>query len=49
MNALDHKETVPEHLGGKHTTQFDHEAFLGKSESDRFDQLTPQEARRRLS
>lgn len=31
-----------------HNTQYDHEAFLGKDEADRFDQLPPAEARRRL-
>ena len=40
---------MAEHLTGEHGPQFDHEAFLGKSESDRFDKLTPQEARRRLA
>ena len=44
----DRKETVAEHLTGEHNSQFDHEAFLGKSESDKFDKLTPEEARRRL-
>ena len=48
ISCTDHKETVAEHLTGEHDSQFDHEAFLGKSESDKFDQLTPEEARRRL-
>lgn len=39
---------MAEHLRGEHNAQFDHEAFLGKAESDKFDELTPQEAQRRL-
>ena len=48
VSHADTKETVAEHLTGKHNAQFDHEAFLGKSESDKFDKLTPQEAKLRL-
>ncbi|XP_052846989.1 calumenin-B [Drosophila gunungcola] len=34
--------------GGEHNAQFDHEAFLGPDESKKFDNLTPEESRRRL-
>ena len=33
---------------GKHNTEYDHEAFLGKKEKKSFDQLTPAESRERL-
>ena len=33
---------------GVHSPDFDHEAFLGKAEAERFDQLPPEEAKRRL-
>jgi len=33
---------------GKHNTEYDHEAFLGKKEKKSFDQLTPEESRERL-
>lgn len=32
----------------KHNPDYDHEAFLGKEQAERFDQLPPEEARRRL-
>ncbi|XP_059610497.1 calumenin [Phlebotomus argentipes] len=32
----------------QHNTQYDHEAFLGKEEAKTFDQLPPEESRRRL-
>jgi hypothetical protein len=44
----DHPESVAEHMVGVHSPEFDHEAFLGKAEAERFDQLPPAEARRRL-
>lgn len=34
---------------GGHNTEYDHEAFLGKEEAERFDQLTPEEAKERLA
>lgn len=34
--------------GDEHNTQYDHEAFLGAEEAKTFDQLTPEESRRRL-
>lgn len=35
--------------GHDHNVQYDHEAFLGKEESERFDRLSREEARRRLA
>lgn len=35
------------HQDGKHNTEYDHEAFLGK-EKKSFDQLTPEESKERL-
>ena len=34
--------------GHEHNVQYDHEAFLGKEESDKFDKLSRDEARRKL-
>jgi hypothetical protein len=34
--------------GHEHNTQYDHEAFLGKEEAKRFDQLSKEDARKRL-
>ena len=34
--------------GGVHNAEYDHEAFLGKAEAQRFHDLPPEEARRRL-
>lgn len=34
--------------GEHHNAQYDHEAFLGKDEAKTFDQLTPEESKRRL-
>lgn len=34
---------------GEHNMEYDHEAFLGKEEAERFDQLTPAEAKERLA
>lgn len=31
-----------------HNTQYDHEAFLGEDQAKSFDQLPPEESRRRL-
>ena len=46
--SADHPESVAEHMVGVHSPEYDHEAFLGKAEAERFDQLPPAEARRRL-
>lgn len=32
----------------EHNKQYDHEAFLGEDEAKAFDELTPEESRRRL-
>ena len=40
--------SVAEHMVGVHSPEYDHEAFLGKAEAERFDQLPPEEAKRRL-
>ena len=32
----------------EHNADYDHEAFLGKDQAERFDQLEPAEAKRRL-
>ena len=40
-----------EHYNGdqfEHNEEYDHEAFLGKEEAKSFDQLPPEEAKRRL-
>ena len=34
--------------GHEHNTQYDHEAFLGKEEAKKFDQLSKEDARKRL-
>lgn len=34
--------------GHEHNSQYDHEAFLGKEQAERFDQLSSDEAKRRL-
>ena len=34
--------------GHEHNTQYDHEAFLGKEEAKNFDQLSKEEAGKRL-
>jgi Ca2+-binding EF-hand superfamily protein len=44
----EHPESVAEHVVGVHSPDFDHQAFLGKAEAERFEQLPPEEARRRL-
>jgi Ca2+-binding EF-hand superfamily protein len=46
--TAEHPESVAEHVVGVHSPEYDHEAFLGKAEAERFDQLPPAEARRRL-
>lgn len=46
--VLDHDFT--QHIGGgeEHSKQYDHEQFLGEDQAKSFDQLTPEESRRRL-
>jgi hypothetical protein len=44
--VLDHDFT--QHLGDEHSKQYDHEQFLGEDQAKTFDQLAPEESRRRL-
>lgn len=37
-----------QHIGSEHSKQYDHEAFLGEDQAKTFDQLEPEESRRRL-
>ncbi|XP_016984148.1 calumenin-B [Drosophila rhopaloa] len=49
FNPFEHDSLNAKHFdGGEHNAQFDHEAFLGPDESKKFDNLTPEESRRRL-
>lgn len=36
------------HMGDEHSQQYDHEQFLGEDQAKTFDQLAPEESRRRL-
>lgn len=48
-DPLEHDSLHGRHFdGGEHNTQFDHEAFLGADEAKKFDDLTPEESKRRL-
>ena len=42
LSDLDHGDD------GEHNVKYDHEAFLGKEQAKTFDELTPEEAKRRL-
>lgn len=42
----DEEHFAPE--SNEHNVEYDHEAFLGKDQAERFDQLPPEEAKRRL-
>jgi len=44
--VLDHDFT--QHMGDEHSKQYDHEQFLGEDQAKTFDQLAPEESRRRL-
>ena len=44
--VLDHD--FQQHLGDEHSKQYDHEQFLGEDQAKTFDQLAPEESRRRL-
>jgi calumenin len=46
--VLDHD--FAQHMGShdEHNKQFDHEQFLGEDQAKTFDQLAPEESRRRL-
>lgn len=48
-NPLEHDSLQGKHFdGAEHNPQFDHEAFLGADEAKKFDDLTPEESKRRL-
>ncbi|XP_030570867.1 calumenin [Drosophila novamexicana] len=48
-NPLEHDSLHAKHFdGGEHNTQFDHEAFLGADEAKKYDELSPEESKRRL-
>lgn len=44
--VLDHD--FAQHMGDEHNKQYDHEQFLGEDQAKTFDQLAPEESRRRL-
>ena len=44
LSDVDHHEDDDD----EHDVQHDHESFLGKEESKKFDQLTPEESKERL-
>ena len=41
-------EADKHYMGDEHNPKYDHEAFLGPNEAKQFDELTPDESRRRL-
>ncbi|ALC42947.1 scf [Drosophila busckii] len=48
-NPLEHDSLHVKHFdGSEHNAQYDHEAFLGADESKKFDNLSPEESKRRL-
>ncbi|KAH8372502.1 hypothetical protein KR093_011773, partial [Drosophila rubida] len=48
-DPLEHDSLHAKHFDGdKHNAQYDHEAFLGADEARKFDELTPEESKRRL-
>jgi hypothetical protein len=44
--VMDHD--FAQHMGDEHSKQYDHEQFLGEDQAKTFDQLPPEESRRRL-
>jgi calumenin len=44
--VIDHD--FAQHMGDEHSKQYDHEQFLGEDQAKTFDQLEPEESRRRL-
>lgn len=44
--VIDHD--FKQHMGDEHSKQYDHEQFLGEDQAKTFDQLPPEESRRRL-
>ncbi|EDV96005.1 calumenin [Drosophila grimshawi] len=48
-NPLEHDSLHGKHFdAGEHNSQYDHESFLGADEAKKFDELTPEESKRRL-
>ncbi|KAH8302429.1 hypothetical protein KR044_006390, partial [Drosophila immigrans] len=48
-DPLEHDSLNHKHFEGEqHNAQYDHEAFLGADEAKKFDELTPEESKRRL-
>ncbi|XP_062131841.1 calumenin-B [Drosophila sulfurigaster albostrigata] len=48
-DPLEHDSLHHKHFeGDQHNQQYDHEAFLGADEAKKFDELTPEESKRRL-
>lgn len=48
-NPLEHDSAHKDHfVNGHHNPQYDHEQFLGEDEAKTFDQLPPEESKRRL-
>ena len=43
LSDLEHEDN-----DGHHNPEFDHEAFLGKEDAQKFDSLSPEESKRRL-
>jgi calumenin len=44
--VMDHD--FAQHMGDEHSKQYDHDQFLGEDQAKTFDQLAPEESRRRL-
>jgi len=40
---------LPHDVDGDHNADYDHEAFLGKEAADEFDELSPDESRKKLA
>lgn len=40
--------SLPHDMDGRHNDGYDHEAFLGKDEAKRFDDMTPEESKKGL-
>jgi predicted transposase YbfD/YdcC len=46
QRVMDHDFAA--HMGDDHSKQYDHDQFLGEDQAKTFDQLAPEESRRRL-
>lgn len=45
---MDHLSDAEHYRNEHHNKQFDHDAFLGEDQAKSFDQLSPEESKRRL-